>query len=94
MQPLMGRNENSEGFSDYTLGLTPDVVLAEDLADLGVLGDINEPLFARAIQEITGVSAKKDFSVKMPVNEISNSKMFTPLKDNMYLDKPVDITFQ
>jgi len=94
MQPLMGRNENSEGFSDYTLGLTPDVVLAEDLADLGVLGDINEPLFARAIQEITGVSAKKDFSVKIPVNEISNSKMFTPLKDNMYLDKPVDITFQ
>jgi C-terminal processing protease CtpA/Prc len=94
MQPLMGRNENSEGFSDYTLGLTPDVVLAEDLADLGVLGEINEPLFARAIQEITGVSAKKDFSVKMPVNEISNSKMFTPLKDNMYLDKPVDITFQ
>jgi len=94
MQPLMGRNENSEGFSDYTLGLTPDVVLAEDLADLGVLGDINEPLFARAIQEITGVSAKKDFSVKMPVNEISNSKMFTPLQDNMYLDKPVDITFQ
>ena len=52
MQPLMGRNENSEGFSDYTLGLTPDVVLAEDLADLGVLGDINEPLFARAIQEL------------------------------------------
>ena len=94
MQPLMGRNENSEGFSDYTLGLTPDVVLAEDLADLGVLGDINEPLFARAIQEITGVSAKKDFSVKIPVNEFSNSKMFTPLKDNMYLDKPVDITFQ
>lgn len=94
MQPLMGRNENSEGFSDYTLGLTPDVVLAEDLADLGVLGDINEPLFARAIQEITGASAKKDFSVKIPVNEISNSKMFTPLKDNMYLDKPVDITFQ
>ena len=94
MQPLMGRNENSEGFSDYTLGLTPDVVLAEDLADLGVLGDINEPLFARAIQEITGVSTKKDFSVKIPVNEFSNSKMFTPLKDNMYLDKPVDITFQ
>lgn len=94
MQPLMGRNENSEGFSDYTSGLTPDVVLAEDLADLGVLGDINEPLFARAIQEITGASAKKDFSVKIPVNEISNSKMFTPLKDNMYLDKPVDITFQ
>ncbi|MCK0190124.1 S41 family peptidase [Arenibacter sp. F20364] len=94
MQPLMGRNENSDGFSDYTSGLAPDVVLAEDLADLGVLGDINEPLLARAIQEITGVSAKRDFSVKMPVQEVSNSKMFTVLKDNMYLDKPIDISFQ
>lgn len=94
MQPLMGRNENSDGFSDYTSGLAPDAVLKEDLANLGVLGDINEPLFARAIQEITGVSAKRDFSVKMPVNEVSNSKMFTPIKDNMYLDKPIDISFQ
>jgi hypothetical protein len=66
----------------------------EDLANLGILGDVNEPLFARAIQEITGLSAKRDFSVKMPVNEVSNSKMFTPIKDNMYLDKPIDISFQ
>lgn len=94
MQPLMGRNENADGFSDYTSGLAPDVLLKEDLANLGVLGDINEPLFARAIQEITGVSAKRDFSVKMPVNEVSNSKMFTAIKDNMYLDKPIDISFQ
>jgi len=94
MQPLMGRNENSEGFSDYTSGLAPDVVLQEDLADLGILGDINEPLLARAIQEITGVSAKKDFSVQMPINEVTNSKMFTVIKDNMYLDKPIDVTFQ
>ena len=94
MQPLMGRNENSDGFSDYTSGLAPDVVLKEDLSNLGILGDINEPLLARAIQEITGVSAKRDFTVKMPINEASNSKMFTILKDNMYLDKPIDIPFQ
>lgn len=87
MQPLMGRNENSAGFSDYTSGLLPDVELKEDLSNLGVLGDPNEAMFARAIQEITGVSAKRDFTVKVPVREISNSKMFAPLKDNMYLDK-------
>jgi C-terminal processing protease CtpA/Prc len=94
MQPLMGRNENSDGFSDYTSGLVPDVVLKEDLANLGILGDINEPLLARAIQEITGVSAKRDFSVQLPINEVSNSKMFTVIKDNMYLDKPLEISFQ
>jgi hypothetical protein len=70
------------------------VVLKEDLANLGILGDINEPLLARAIQEITGVSAKRDFSVQLPINEVSNSKMFTVIKDNMYLDKPLEISFQ
>ncbi|HUH46516.1 MAG TPA: S41 family peptidase, partial [Arenibacter sp.] len=91
MQPLMGRNENADGFSDYTSGLAPNVELKEDLSKLGVLGDPNEALFARAIQEITGVSAKRDFTVKIPIEEISNSKMFTLLKDNMYLDKELDV---
>jgi len=91
IQPLVGRNENSAGFSDYTNGLAPDIVLEEDLENLGVLGDENEPLLARAIQEITGVSAKMDFSVQMPVKLHSSSKMFQPIKDNMILDKPLHL---
>lgn len=91
IQPLVGRNENAAGFSDYTNGLAPDIELDEDLENLGVLGDINEPLLARAIQEITGVSAKMDFSVQMPVNLFSSSKMFQPIRDNMILDKPLHL---
>lgn len=91
IQPLVGRNENAAGFSDYTNGLSPDIELDEDLENLGVLGDINEPLLARAIQEITGVSAKMDFSVQMPVNLFSSSKMFQPIRDNMILDKPLHL---
>ncbi|MCM4169169.1 hypothetical protein KCTC52924_00062 [Arenibacter antarcticus] len=87
MQPLMGRNENAAGFSDYTKGLAPNIALKEDISNLGVLGDPNEALFARAIQDITGTTAKRDFTVQMPVEEVSNSKLFTPIKDNMYLDK-------
>ncbi|MEX0275297.1 MAG: S41 family peptidase [Flavobacteriaceae bacterium] len=86
IQPLIGRNENSAGFSDYTSGLNPDIELSEDIANLGTLGDQTEPLLARAIQEITQ-SGKRDFTVKVPVDEITNSKMFSPLKDNMYVDK-------
>ncbi|MGY8916161.1 MAG: S41 family peptidase, partial [Flavobacteriales bacterium] len=67
IQPLVGRNENSVGFFDYTEGFTPDIELREDLSNLGQLGNVNEPLLARAIQEITGVSGKMDFTVKMPV---------------------------
>lgn len=91
IQPLVGRNENAAGFSDYTNGLAPDIELDEDLENLGVLGEINEPLLARAIQEITGVSAKMDFSVQMPVNLFSSSKMFQPIRDNMILDKPLHL---
>lgn len=94
IQPLVGRNENADGFFDYTSGLVPDIVLEEDLANLGVLGDINEPLLARALQEISGSSTKIDFAVQMPARVMTDSKMFTPTKDNMWLDKPVNLKNQ
>ncbi|MDT0607203.1 S41 family peptidase [Croceitalea rosinachiae] len=58
IQPLVGRNENSVGFIDYTAGFSPDFELREDVFDLGSFGDPNEPLLARAIEEITNVSSK------------------------------------
>ncbi|NVN18537.1 carboxyl-terminal protease [Muricauda sp. HICW] len=89
LQPLVGRNENADGFSDYTSGLAPDIALSEDLTDLGILGDANEPLLARALQEISGGSAKIDFTVEMPAESFTSSRLHTPMKDNMYLDKPL-----
>ncbi len=89
IQPLIGRNENADGFSDYTTGLTPDFELEEDLENLGVIGDQNEPLLAKAIEQITG-AGKKDFTVKMAAKPITNSKMYSPLKDNMYISKLPD----
>lgn len=94
IQPLVGRNENAEGFFDYTSGLAPDIVLEEDLANLGAWGDPNEPLLARAIQEITGASGKRSFEVQMPAAVMTSSKMFTILKDNMVLDKPLDLKME
>lgn len=91
MQPLMGRNENSVGFLDYTAGFAPDIQLSEDLENFGILGDVNEPLLARAIQEITGITSKQKFTVKMPSKPFTNSKMLQPLKDNMVLDKLYDM---
>ena len=94
IQPLVGRNENADGFSDYTSGLVPNIVLEEDLANLGIWGDQNEPLLARAIQEITGASGKRSFEVQMPADVMTSSKMFTILKDNMILDKPLDLKME
>ncbi len=94
IQPLIGRNENVDGFSDYTSGLVPDFEVKEDLENMGVLGDQNEPLLAQAIALITGVSGKRDFTVKMPIDEFTNSKMFTPVKDNMYVTEVPFIEFE
>ena len=59
IQPLLGRNENADGFSDYTAGLNPDFELEEDIANLGILGDPSEPLLALAIGRITGGASAK-----------------------------------
>ncbi len=91
IQPLVGRNENADGFFDYTEGLAPDIVLEEDLANLGVLGDQNEPLLARAIEEITGVTSKRGFSVQMAAKAFTGSRIETPVRDHMYLDKPLNM---
>ncbi|PIB27800.1 S41 family peptidase [Maribacter sp. 4G9] len=81
IQPLLGRNENADGFFDYTDGLFPDIPLKEDYGNLGILGDLKEPLLARAIQEITGATGKRDFTVENPIEILSSSKMYGPFKD-------------
>ncbi len=99
IQPLVGRNENSVGFLDYTSGFPPEIELEEDLANLGVLGDPNEPLLARALEEITGISGKRDLTVRKPARPFTDTEEFTPTRDNMYLDdvkpsKPLEIKMQ
>ncbi len=94
IQPLVGRNENADGFSDYTAGFEPDIALEEDLENLGVLGEVTEPLLARAIQEITGTMAKRSFEVKYPIQLYTSSKMFRSIKDNMFLDKEIKLNIK
>ncbi len=93
IQLLVGRTENSEGFLDYTDGFTPMIDQQEELGNYGVLGEENEPLLATAIEEITGISSRRALRTgpRMPMEFISNSKMYDPLKDNMIMDRPIDL---
>ena len=59
IQPLVGRNENSVGFFDYTAGFDPDVEQLEDVFNLGTLGDPTEPLLATALNLIAGPSTSR-----------------------------------
>ncbi len=84
LQPLVGTNENSAGFSEFTDGLDPDIEKLEVLGDLGVLGDPNEPLLAVAIEQITGVSNKSlnlRTSDKLNINTIKSSNDFMPYRN-------------
>jgi hypothetical protein len=45
---------NSDGFADYSDGLLPDTIIEEDIRNLGILGDSNEPLLETVIKIITG----------------------------------------
>jgi C-terminal processing protease CtpA/Prc len=52
MQPLVFKSVNAVGNTDYFDGLAPDIDQRENFENLGVLGDVNEPLLLRCLQDI------------------------------------------
>ena len=86
MQPIVLEEVNNLGENDKD-GFEPHIPLKEDLANLGVLGEDNEPLLQAAINDILGVSSKPIHTKSMEYESISSPKMHTLLKDNMYVEK-------
>jgi carboxyl-terminal processing protease len=87
IQPIVLKIQNAAGVGDYVNGLTPTIAVKESLKNLGILGDVTEPLLATAIMEITGISSKiaqqklgKDFDY------FGDSKSLTG-KNQMYIDE-------
>ncbi|MEM8506894.1 MAG: S41 family peptidase [Bacteroidota bacterium] len=92
LQPLTGRNENSVGFLDYTAGFTPDFEVVEDVFLLGTFGNPNEPLLAKALEEITGVASKSGLqAIDLPPKAHTIIGYDTPAQELMVLDKPLQI---
>jgi C-terminal processing protease CtpA/Prc len=52
MLPLVYKTVNAVGFTDYIHGLDPEIPLDEDYSNLGILGDVSEPLLAEALNAI------------------------------------------
>ncbi|TYA92220.1 S41 family peptidase [Seonamhaeicola marinus] len=101
LQPLVLKSANADDVTDYTNGLIPDHIITyntsngvaegEDLANLGILGDENEPFLAKAIELITGSTTKRNITksfekLSMPVEHITNTKEFAPAGNEMYID--------
>ncbi|WP_299536222.1 S41 family peptidase [Ulvibacterium sp.] len=86
IQPLLGRSENADGFSDYTAGLSPDFELEEDIANLGTLGDPSEPLLALALSRISSQSSKISLQPAFTAEVFSNSIWFKPTNNKALMD--------
>ena len=101
MQPLTIKATNVNGVSDYYDGLVPDYLITyvtssgdtfegENIVNMGVLGDINEPFLAKALSLITGntskySTSKKENHISIDFKPIADSKDFTPLgKGSLY----------
>ena len=82
IQPLVLKSLNSVGFTDYYEGFTPDVELAENYSNLGVLGEPTEPLLEAAINYILGNRVAK-FSIQ-ELESLGNSNMLNLDYERMY----------
>lgn len=75
MQPLALEIQNSLG-NNAPEGISPDILLPEDKSNMGVIGDINEPLLNRAITYLT-TGSRSDIAQE-PQKE---TRLFSTSKD-------------
>lgn len=85
MQPIVFEVKNKLG-NNSTEGFTPNILLAENYNNLGVLGEASDPLLNRAITYITtGSKGIQKFRLN-ELKEFFNSKLALPTSNNMYTD--------
>lgn len=91
IQPLIFKSANSVGKSDYVNGLSPDIEIAEDLNDLGTLGDPSEPLLQAALNHMLGKAQQTKSQAQKRAAEnfeqIGQGDMHLPTFQRMYVDE-------
>jgi carboxyl-terminal processing protease len=53
LQPIVFKYANSAGYTDFVDGLIPDIEIDDDVLQMKPFGDINDPLIAMALSEIS-----------------------------------------
>ena len=93
MQPLVLKIVNKLGFGDYTNGLLPDITLKENLGNLGILGNSDEPLLNQAINTIIGSGRPAQRNIRN-FEMMQDRRIEKQLKSEMYLDEIPDSMFK
>jgi carboxyl-terminal processing protease len=86
MQPIVLKIVNKEGFGEYTTGIAPNTSIPENFNNLGILGDVNEPLLSAAINQIIGSGKMAPPVPDVFIRDFVDSKSIHPLGSEMYLD--------
>jgi C-terminal processing protease CtpA/Prc len=77
IMPIVTKFANSEGFTDFVNGLTPDYSIDDNLVGAAQFGDISDPMVAKAVSLISGKSVAAR-SLKAPLQ--LNMKQIIPAK--------------
>lgn len=86
MQPIVLKIVDKNGFGDYATGILPTTVLPENFENLGILGDVDEPLLSVAINQIIA-SGKALPQVPDFINrDFMDAKSIEPLRSEMYVE--------
>ena len=86
MQPIVLKIVDKNGFGDYTTGITPTTSLPENLATLGVLGNVDEPLLNVAINQIIASGKMLPQVPSIIERDFTDAKSINPLRSEMYLE--------
>lgn len=86
MQPIVLRVLNKNNFGDYAAGIEPNASQPEDFGNLGVLGDPTEPLYAAAIDLITG-GGRHAPNTAEPVRLFKDSKSMKRFGNEMFIEE-------
>jgi len=87
LQPLVVASVNKNDVGVPKNGIAPDLVARENILNLGILGDPNEPLLKIAIDHITGRNTPSAKNLSPILGEdIGGSSENSPTYQRMYLD--------
>lgn len=87
LQPLVAITTNVNDEIVPFDGLIPDVQLSEEINNLGILGDLNEPLLAEALAHIASTNRVRTTMPSQPIKDIGDSKDLKPHAKEMYIDQ-------
>lgn len=90
--PIVAKYANSNGFTDFKEGLSPDYFVEENLFPATQLGDESESLLAKAIEIITGNFAQLPQNISVDFEKISSEfSRFEEIKQNDFIRIPMHV---